>query len=495
MATRAAEDIQQLAPNIIEDLASALEQVPIDTYGDEQWVDQHVELERLSMQATLNVRMGVAETVSDALLSFDKVPTLIHQLLVARTWKRNVYPLVRKAIAKNASILAHAMIQHEATLLNLLQTVLYKKESIDKAGDALVDLIDMLVTHLDYLNSGALDAVKNAAPQKIQSPTDLLSVPEHETLAEQSAKLEYETAWTALAALCHLTHHLAQFPLAVLARLINTRDILPSLVYLLEGKPWERRLAGRAGVERFEDGRWVARTGEDVLLVAKPEAHAWMAVANLVLDPEVQRRYEMTEHRRATLIKLTAHFERNTTLLTQLPFLEPVYRYLLHVQMAEVPAGVAATLGVLVEAMPHFAPVTRDWPALATRQLALWTPKANRKLADKLARAYDWTWLEELAPEPPKCATCGQSAEHRCAKCRSEWYCGRACQVKAWKAHKPVCALLEASAGLEKGGAGGASGAKLSKYLKVAEVDQKQPAVRARGSMMTDGARIVELVD
>ncbi|KAJ3373813.1 Zinc finger MYND domain-containing protein 10 [Allomyces arbusculus] len=493
MATKAAEDIQQLAPELVEDLALALEKLPIDTYGDEQWVDQHVALERLSMQATLNVRMGAAETVSDALLSFDKVPTLIHQLLVTRTWKRNVYPLVRKAIARKASILAHAMIQHEATLLNLLQTVLYKKESIDKAGDTLVDLIDMLVTHLDYLNSDAVDTVKSAAPQKTQSPNDLLSAPEHETLAEQSTKLAYETAWAALAALCHMTHHLAQFPLAVLARLINTRDILYSLVYLLEGKPWERNLTGRAGVERFEDGRWVARTGEDVHLVAKPEAHAWMAVANLVLDPEVQRRYEMTEHRRATLIKLTAHFERNTTLLTQLPFLEPVYRYLLHVQMAEVPAGVAATLGVLVEAMPHFEPITRNWPALATRQLALWTPKANRNLADKLAHAYDWAWLEELAPEPPKCAACGQSAEHRCAKCRSEWYCGRACQVKAWKAHRPVCALLEASAGLEKGDA---SGRNVDKPQKVVEVvEPKQPPVRARGSMTTGGARIVELVD
>eukprot|EP01018_Ginkgo_biloba_P008944 Gb_32955 [translate_table: standard] len=38
--------------------------------------------------------------------------------------------------------------------------------------------------------------------------------------------------------------------------------------------------------------------------------------------------------------------------------------------------------------------------------------------------------------EARKCATCGAFAVHRCSRCKGEWYCGRNCQVSAWKMHK-----------------------------------------------------------
>lgn len=50
--------------------------------------------------------------------------------------------------------------------------------------------------------------------------------------------------------------------------------------------------------------------------------------------------------------------------------------------------------------------------------------------------------MEELVAGPPKCALCGEEASKRCSRCRNEWYCGRECQVKQWKAHKPVCDIM-----------------------------------------------------
>ncbi|KAH3853526.1 uncharacterized protein LOC127875309 [Dreissena polymorpha] len=39
------------------------------------------------------------------------------------------------------------------------------------------------------------------------------------------------------------------------------------------------------------------------------------------------------------------------------------------------------------------------------------------------------------------CAFCQRVGAQRCAKCKSAWYCTRACQAKDWKRHKPDCKL------------------------------------------------------
>ena len=44
--------------------------------------------------------------------------------------------------------------------------------------------------------------------------------------------------------------------------------------------------------------------------------------------------------------------------------------------------------------------------------------------------------------EDPKCAECGEVATQRCSKCKGEWYCTRECQIKKWKQHKEMCAVL-----------------------------------------------------
>ena len=51
----------------------------------------------------------------------------------------------------------------------------------------------------------------------------------------------------------------------------------------------------------------------------------------------------------------------------------------------------------------------------------------------------------DLAAGPPACAVCGGEAVNRCGGCKLEWYCGRVCQVKAWKEHKPLCTQMSAA--------------------------------------------------
>ena len=54
---------------------------------------------------------------------------------------------------------------------------------------------------------------------------------------------------------------------------------------------------------------------------------------------------------------------------------------------------------------------------------------------------YNYHLLDEFM-EKPTCGKCGKLATQRCSRCKTEWYCGRECQVQAWKSHKDVCDIL-----------------------------------------------------
>jgi len=86
----------------------------------------------------------------------------------------------------------------------------------------------------------------------------------------------------------------------------------------------------------------------------------------------------------------------------------------------------------------------RDWKAIAQYQLAnFFSTEVNdpKEELDSLMKLYGSNVYEQFLDEP-KCASCGDTAQQRCSKCKSEWYCTRECQLKAWKAHKDVCKML-----------------------------------------------------
>lgn len=45
-----------------------------------------------------------------------------------------------------------------------------------------------------------------------------------------------------------------------------------------------------------------------------------------------------------------------------------------------------------------------------------------------------------------QCAHCGAAGDSQCAKCKQAYYCGRACQIAGWPAHKKTCKATAAAA-------------------------------------------------
>lgn len=62
---------------------------------------------------------------------------------------------------------------------------------------------------------------------------------------------------------------------------------------------------------------------------------------------------------------------------------------------------------------------------------------------------YDFDLIQKLLPEENKCAECGGPSRQRCSQCKKEWYCSKACQIKAWRPkHKAQCVAVDAGAGI-----------------------------------------------
>ena len=86
----------------------------------------------------------------------------------------------------------------------------------------------------------------------------------------------------------------------------------------------------------------------------------------------------------------------------------------------------------------------RNWQEIAKYHMDNFFNKdANDPKSEmqSLLKLYGSDVFEQFMDDP-KCAECGDPASQRCSKCKNEWYCTRECQLKRWKQHKQMCAVL-----------------------------------------------------
>lgn len=150
----------------------------------------------------------------------------------------------------------------------------------------------------------------------------------------------------------------------------------------------------------------------------------------------------------------------NEVLIDQLPVLVDLRRTLDQLAILEPPAAQGS--GLMIQQVPETREAIlrehADWPSAAREMLATtlaMTEEERRKELSRLADVYGQNNFEEFM-EDPKCASCGKPATQRCSRCKTEWYCGRECQVGVWKKHKPLCDVLKEVANPTTSAAGGA---------------------------------------
>ncbi|GAQ87507.1 hypothetical protein KFL_003580010 [Klebsormidium nitens] len=442
---RAEDGVLLTAPEA-ERLVDQLQPFDVDDVGSMAWLQQHDVLEKLNIQAHHNALAHADEFVMAALVSYDKLALLVHELLVIEVWKDQVYPLIAAELAQGGgSINVYLVLHHEATLANLLEVALFHREACEAAGeDALLELADFCHRKMVYLHAEG----RQDASFKERSAAELLALSPAQELQDKAAAIRFGVALCCLTLLRYLTDYLPHLPLCVMARLLTTHDCLMTLVPLLLSPPWQRRRVhhGSKLVEGYVDGRWQAIPPADRAKLQQPDAQAWLAVTNLLVEPGCRAKYRFDDFRRDVVLKLKPRL--TPALHDQLPVLRDLHRVLEELTLMQTPAtdDMRASRLILEQVPEMRERLLRrtDWAILGRAQLGTVfrdTPETRADTQSRMADMLAMFEFEEML-EAPKCASCGSDAAQRCSSCKSDWYCGRDCQLNCWPTHKELCGVL-----------------------------------------------------
>ncbi|XP_019402998.1 PREDICTED: zinc finger MYND domain-containing protein 10 isoform X1 [Crocodylus porosus] len=372
-----------------------------------------------------------------------QIPVLIEELISVEIWKHKVFPVLcrLKDFKPKSTFPIYLVLHHEASIINLLETVFFHKEICESAEETILDLIDYSHRKLTLL--AARSASGEIPDQEKLQPEDLANVSSMQELQKQAEMMEFEISLRALSVLRFITDQVESLPLSALTRMLNTHNLPCLFVELLEHCPWSRRTAGK--LKKFENGMWYVVPPEDHAKMTKLDGQVWIALYNLLLSPECQRKYNFDSFNKNQLLKLRTFL--TDVLIDQLPNLVEMQRFLSHLAVTE---PVPPKKDLILEQVPIIwdriiKENSGKWQAIAKHQVKhMFSPSEEelKQQACRWAQTYNLDVMEALVPEKPKCGMCGSEAAKRCSRCRNEWYCKRECQVQHWQKHKKACDLV-----------------------------------------------------
>ncbi|KAJ0039414.1 hypothetical protein NL108_015163, partial [Boleophthalmus pectinirostris] len=384
------------------------------------WFKQHEYIEKLNMQAIVSATAKHDEFVKELLVSHGKIAVLVHEMILIEVWKHKVFPILCQLqdFKPQNTFQLYIVIHHEATIINLLETIMFHKESCEAADDSVLDLVDYCHRKLTLLVSKVTR--KGNAMHENLSNVNIVG-----ELQNQNAALEFEISLKALSVLRYITDHADRYVTAsVINRLLCTHNIPCVLVQLIDCCPWSRHKAGQ--IEKYINGKWQKIPDEDRLKITKLDGQAWIALYNLLLNENCQQKYEFNNYNKNQLLKLRSFLTE--VVIDQFPVLVHLQRFLAHLAITD---PVPPKKGLILEQIPvmwnHIVTENNGkYKAIAKYQVKeTFSPSDSelRQQAQRLAQTYNLEVMESLLPEKPKCGSCGREATKRCSRCQGEWYC------------------------------------------------------------------------
>ncbi|XP_008945670.1 PREDICTED: zinc finger MYND domain-containing protein 10, partial [Merops nubicus] len=202
------------------------------------WLRQHECVEKLNMHAILSASVGQEQLLTELLVTYTKIPVLIRELISVEIWKHKIFPVLCQLedFKPRSTFPIYMVLHHEASIINLLETVFFYKEICKSAEDSILDLIDYCHRKLTLLaarnTSGQGAAPVELHPEELSSPSSM------QELQKQAEMMEFEISLKALSVLRFITDQVESLPLSVLTRMLNTHNLPCLLVELVEHCPW-----------------------------------------------------------------------------------------------------------------------------------------------------------------------------------------------------------------------------------------------------------------
>ena len=359
-------------PPEAESMIEMLRTFGVEDVGSADWHRQRESLERLNLQAHHNVQSKSDEFVKSYLISLDKVTTIVHELLVMEVWREKVLPKLDKSCFESS--IAHTNIYlalyHEAILVNLLESVLFYRETCEAMSEiSLLEIVDYCLRRIQYLNS---KTARDDAEYKDKDVKTLMSMSARDDLDERHAEIRLSMSFCSLSILRYLTEYMNELDLCVMARLLDTHDVIVQLVPLMEEKPWIRRrmFKGKYITEIHEKGSWREQDAADRQKVTSLDAQIWLSLNNLIVDHRARSKYEYDDFRKNTVIRLKRFF--NEILFDQLPLLKDLQRVIDEIILMATPSAADIKQGRLIlETVPEMRTAllkSQNWNTVASAQ-------------------------------------------------------------------------------------------------------------------------------
>merc|ERR1711959_673086 len=412
------------------------------TIGTLQWIEQHCALDRLNVQAHQSVANQTDEFVVEALITFDKLPLLLHELVLIETFKAKELPVMKEDLENlRSGFKPYLLMYQEAMLANLIEVSLFSEVATQAVGEnGLVELVDWCTRKTHYLNSMTRNEIDEPHRKKTAKEYAEEEGADH---AKQRRELEFQCCMTALSILRFLSERMTKLDLGVMSRMITPNDVPMQLVPLLDLHPWTWQCKEDGKYKTFQDGKWQPMPDGDFLRLNKIQAQVWLTLYNMIMEPTMRQKYDINSHRKGVIVDLRKHF--NTVLIDQLPVLGDLQRTVEELNMMTAPEAAEQSFFVLEQVCTmREGLIKQDWDEIIKfmREVVFnETEESHKAEVKRLAEWYNSFDVETFL-EDPKCAKCGAPAEKRCSRCKNEWYCGRECQVAAWEGHKPVCDIV-----------------------------------------------------
>lgn len=397
-----------------ERYVEGLREFSIEEVGSDQWMDQHEKLEKLNLQAHHCALSNSDEFVLEAILTFDKLKVLIHDLVITEAWVDLVFPNIMEELAQKNSMRTYFILYHQASLINLFEVLLYHKHVCEAGGDMLIELVDYCARKLMRLNGGydfssydpaseqqsmgSLGSAENNNENAKKFLEKLEKRTPTEDLMQHLSQIEFRVCITAVSIARFMCEHCDSLVLSVSTRITDTHDYLVLMIPLIENPPWSRRISAAQGKpakwQKLVDFKWTDVLPIDLLKLTKLEGQPWLTLFALLSKKVFRERYHINSFRKDQLLRVRKFL--NDILLDQLPVLADIQRYMDELAMSDTSQDPAANATSSLFKFQQVAVYrekllkNKDWKVIAAEQLRLTFTMTDRtdRFLKKMADLY-----------------------------------------------------------------------------------------------------------
>ncbi|EDS31083.1 zinc finger MYND domain-containing protein 10 [Culex quinquefasciatus] len=432
-------------PEEVDLLVSGLRRFPVADIGTPAWFDQNEAILRLTQQSYIEASTNQEEVVKERLVAEDRLPVLVHEMYCVLVWRSRVLPKLLVGDLE-ATFVLYSVLYYEMNVAAVLETVLYHRNSCEALGGVVLDLIDYCASAVGLL-------IGMTSCERVEGGgEDLLNESGKEEVERMNEQMAFKIGMKCLSILGSLMSNLDVLPLSAASRVTKVHDVPCLVAEILHVKPWLRK---RKGIEKFVNDSWKPVYGEEITKVTKTEAQTWFCLFGLLFNESTARNYEINDFRQREIGKCVGLM--NEQLLDQLPALAQLKQFLCTLQMSGNGSGGSKKSDLLLEELPEIKDGLIEearkfgWSKIVQAHKEIFVDLTQEQLtsvAKRLNAAYNTDLLEKINSGTDDaghriCSTCKKSAEKRCSKCESVFYCSRECQVADWPRHKELCHQLK----------------------------------------------------